>query len=407
MSDDGPSAAPTPDPPALPRRPPPPPPGDMSAPLPPPPRRLVYPTPRRPVGSASGSTTPSDEDNDASRTGRNENWKDWSKRKGTDWGSKAVVKGVSWSDKIGDKVNGWAGHYTGSERFWPVTGDFPEEMAKCARILRAFTVEGIEQTIKVPMRNGHKKEIKVLRKIPATVLQECKGVAIFTSMRSGIMPLAGAGGAGVICAKLDDGSWSAPSAMSPNNLSVGAMIGVDVYDAVLVIRSEEALETFKSWKVTLGAEFAIAAGPYGTGAAAELGKDKSPVFSYIKSRGVYAGIEAVAQVFITRTEENENMYHWPGITPKEILEGLTKIPREAEELMEALEDAETGRAQRLRGPEFDTEETFPLDDPALIQLQEGEVLRLPPTPDQLSEAEIEEQRLQDKAARDATRYDRA
>jgi hypothetical protein len=29
----------------------------------------------------------------------------------------------------------------GSERFWPVTGDFPEEMEKAGRILRAFTGE--------------------------------------------------------------------------------------------------------------------------------------------------------------------------------------------------------------------------------------------------------------------------
>jgi len=27
----------------------------------------------------------------------------------------------------------------GSEHFWPTTGDFPQEMEKCARIIRAFT----------------------------------------------------------------------------------------------------------------------------------------------------------------------------------------------------------------------------------------------------------------------------
>ena len=75
--------------------------------------------------------------------------------------------------------------------------------------------------------------------------------------------------------------------------------------------------------------------------------------------------------------------------------------------MEALEDAETGRAQRMKGPEFETEEPFPLEDPTVIQLQEGEVLRLPPTPTQLSEEELEEKRVIDKAERDAARYDRA
>jgi lipid-binding SYLF domain-containing protein len=98
------------------------------------------------------------------------------------------------------------------------------------------------------------------------------------------MPFAGAGGAGVIVAKLPDGSWSAPSSVSPNNLSVGAMLGVDVYDCILVINTDEAMETFKSWKVTLGAEMAVTAGPYGAGAVGEMGSDRSPVYSYSQSR---------------------------------------------------------------------------------------------------------------------------
>jgi lipid-binding SYLF domain-containing protein len=78
-----------------------------------------------------------------------------------------------------------------------------------------------------------------------------------------------------------------------------------------VIRTEEALASFSTHKVTLGSEFAVAAGPYGSGAAVELGIDRSPVLSYVRSRGLYAGVELVAQVFITRTEENEKMYNWP------------------------------------------------------------------------------------------------
>ena len=144
------------------------------------------------------------------------------------------MQGTTWSDKIGGRLNGWAEYYvrstlksrcsclinsadaltrplqTGSEAFWPVTGDFPDEMLKCARILRALTVDGIEQTVKAKsLDTGKKKEVKVIRKIPASVIADCKGLAIFTSMRSGIAPFGGAGGAGVICARLDDGSKSA------------------------------------------------------------------------------------------------------------------------------------------------------------------------------------------------------
>lgn len=52
------------------------------------------------------------------------------------------------------------------------------------------------------------KPRKVLRKIPPKVIAEAKGLVIFTSMRTGFAPFGGAGGAGVVVAKLPDGSES-------------------------------------------------------------------------------------------------------------------------------------------------------------------------------------------------------
>jgi len=201
-----------------------------------------------------------------------------------------------------------------------VTGDFlTHEVDKCARILRAFTIDGIERTVEEKSVKGVKKQRKTFKKIPSRIIRDATGLAIFTSMRSGMAPFGGAGGAGVVVAKLEDGSWSAPVAMSPNNVTAGAMFGVDIYDCVLVLRTPEALESFYGHKVTIGAELGVVAGPFGAGAAAEVGKERAPVLSYHKSRGFYAGVEAVAQIFITRTEENEMAYYWPGVTPKDIV----------------------------------------------------------------------------------------
>jgi hypothetical protein len=57
------------------------------------------------------------------------------------WGKAAIDKSVVWSDAIGGRVNDIAEKRFGTEHFWPVTGDFGNEMDKCARILRAFTGE--------------------------------------------------------------------------------------------------------------------------------------------------------------------------------------------------------------------------------------------------------------------------
>lgn len=119
-------------------------------------------------------------------------------------------------------------------------------------------------------------------------------------MRSGIAPFGGGGGAGLVLARLPDGSWSAPSAISPNNMSAGLLLGIDFIDAILLINTDKALDTFKTHKFTIGAETAITAGPVGAGTSAEAGIERSPIFSYVRTRGMYAGVELMGQVFFDR-----------------------------------------------------------------------------------------------------------
>ncbi|KAK4687017.1 SH3 domain-containing YSC84-like protein 1, partial [Tremellales sp. Uapishka_1] len=324
-----------------------------STPPPPPPRRSA---------AATGTHTPPIVE---------DTWKSRMKAKSSVWGKKAMDTGMRISDNVGGKVNGVAESRLGVEAFWPTTGDFPKEMDKCARILRSFTVDGIVTQEKVSTNKAMKKGksvVKVIRKIPPKVIAEASGLAIFTSMRSGFAPLGGAGGAGVVVAKLPDGTWSAPASISPNNLSTGFLIGVDVYDAVLVIRTQKALDSFAGHKATLGTEIGVAAGPYGMGAAIEGGFEKSPVFSYIRSKGFYAGVELVGQVFVERYDENARMYNWPGVKAGDILHGKVKVPFEAANLQQALKDAESGKAQKEKGDFLDM---VVEDNGENLDLQEG------------------------------------
>ncbi|GAA5916741.1 lipid-binding SYLF domain-containing protein [Sporobolomyces salmoneus] len=343
----------------------------------------------------------------------NESFKEKSKRKGSQWGTTAVTKGITWSDKIGTKVNGWAEGYGFGERFWPVSGDFAEELAKCERILSAFVVDGVGVKVERdeidPATGKKRRERKeVLRKIPAKVLREAQGIIIFSAMRNGIAPFGGSGGTGIIMARLEDGSWSAPSFISPNNLTVGLLLGCDFYDSVMVLRSKKAVEAFYPiGKVTLGAETAAAMGPYGAGASAESGFDRTPVYSYVRSRGLYAGIEILANAFLCRFDENERVYHWKGITQKDVLTGQTRAPREAEPLINLLESAELGLAQRAHGDAFEYEEPSELDTAVAgvtAELGDGETLKLPPTPDMLEQSEELEEFERRRLERDNQRY---
>jgi lipid-binding SYLF domain-containing protein len=95
------------------------------------------------------------------------------------------------SNKLANKL--------GAEAFWPMSLD--KESEKAAAILRTFTRDGFQ--VKAIDRDGN--HTKSLVKIPPNVLQEAKGLAIFTVFRTGLH-ISGAGGSGILIARQPDGS---------------------------------------------------------------------------------------------------------------------------------------------------------------------------------------------------------
>jgi lipid-binding SYLF domain-containing protein len=182
---------------------------------------------------------------------------------------------------------------------------------------------------------------RVLKKIPTKVIQNAKGLCIFTTMRTGLW-VSGSGGAGVLVARKSDGTWSPPSGIMMHTVGVGFLVGVDIYDCVIVINSDKALEAFQSIRCTLGGEISAVAGPAGVGGIldTELHKRQSPLFTYIKSRGFYAGLQLDGTIVIERTDENERFYG-ERIGVKDILAGKVRhAPFEVRRLMETLKAAQ-------------------------------------------------------------------
>jgi lipid-binding SYLF domain-containing protein len=109
---------------------------------------------------------------------------------------------------------------------------------------------------------------RVLKKIPEKVLQNAVGLAIFTTMRTGLW-ISGAGGSGVLIARKEDGEWSPPSGILLHTAGLGFLVGVDIYDCVVVINNRKALEAFTKIRATLGGEISAVAGPVGIGGVLE------------------------------------------------------------------------------------------------------------------------------------------
>jgi len=194
---------------------------------------------------------------------------------------------------------------------------------------------------KKAIQDGPKKAPKVLVKIPQKVIKNCVGIAIYTVMRSGLW-VSGAGGSGVLLAKDGNGNWSPPSGILIHTLGVGFMAGVDIYDCVIVINNRKALDAFSKLRVSLGGEVSVVAGPVGSGGIldAELLNDRKPIFSYMKSRGLYAGAQVDGTIIIERNDENARFYG-ERIPVAQILAGNVRtIPPSTRMLMEVVKDAE-------------------------------------------------------------------
>lgn len=226
-------------------------------------------------------------------------------------------------DKLGPPVNRLS-NKLGSEAFWPTTLD--KESDKAARILKSFCKDGFYQEEERPTADGPKTRQKVLKKIPTEVIKNAKGLAIFTTMRTGLW-FSGAGGSGILIGRTEDGAWSPPSGIMLHTAGLGFLAGIDIYDCVVVINTQQALDAFTKIRCTLGGEVSAVAGPVGIGGIleTEVHKRQAPVFTYMKSRGLYAGVQVDGTIIIERTDENERFYG-ERIGVGDILRGKSRHP---------------------------------------------------------------------------------
>ncbi len=243
-------------------------------------------------------------------------------------------------DKLGAPVNKLS-NKLGSEAFWPTTLD--KESDKAARILRSFCKDGfyVEQEAHEKSGDAPSGKAKVVKKIPAEVIREAKGLAIFTTMRTGLW-VSGAGGSGILVARKEDGTWSGPSGILLHTAGLGFLVGVDIYDCVVVINTEKALQAFTKIRCTLGGEVSAVAGPVGVGGIleTEIHKRQAPVWNYLKSRGFYAGVQIDGTVIIERGDENERFYG-EKVSVGDILAGKVRhVPYETRTLLATIKAAQ-------------------------------------------------------------------
>ncbi|TDZ34001.1 SH3 domain-containing protein [Colletotrichum spinosum] len=164
------------------------------------------------------------------------------------------------------------------------------------------------------------------------------GLAILTVLKAGFLG-SGRFGSGLVVSRLPDGSWSAPSAIGTAGAGFGGQIGFELTDFVFILNDASAVKTFaQAGSLTLGGNVSIAAGPVGRNAeaagAASL-KSVAGIFSYSKTKGLFAGVSLEGSVIIERRDANEKLYG-TRYTAAQILTGSVRSPPQAAPLMNIL-----------------------------------------------------------------------
>lgn len=183
---------------------------------------------------------------------------------------------------------------------------------------------------------------KSIVKIPDAVLRNCAGLAIFNVIRAGAMHGSLAAGSGVVLARRADGTWSPPSSFVVSTIGAGFVFGLDIYDCVCVLNTPEQVSAFTNPRFSLGGEASIAIGPVGTGAHVDAAVSKTvrPMWSYMKSRGLWAGVQIDGTVIVSRADANAVFYGERGISARRILRHDVAWPMKAKPLFEVLKAIE-------------------------------------------------------------------
>ena len=174
--------------------------------------------------------------------------------------------------------------------------------------------------------------------IPPALLSDAQGIAIVPGVIKVGLFVGGQYGRGVLVVRGKGGAWSNPVFISLTSGSIGWQIGAESTDFVIVFKTPRSIEGIMKGQYTLGAE-AAAAGPVGRSVKASTDIElKAEIYSYSRSRGLFAGVSLEGSSLQVDDKSNAAYYEKEGVRPSGILSGKeVKTPASAEKLKKSLE----------------------------------------------------------------------
>lgn len=174
--------------------------------------------------------------------------------------------------------------------------------------------------------------------VPDELLKRARCVAVMPGVVKGAFGWGGKHGRGVLSCRNDEKGWSAPVFVRISGGSFGFQIGAQAADVVLFLMSERSVKSLLKSKFTLGGDVSVAAGPIGRSAEASTdARLKAEIYSYAKTRGLFAGISLEGSRLAPHRKSITRYYGRP-LDPRALLieHEMPELPSEAQSFLRSL-----------------------------------------------------------------------
>ncbi|MEW6669101.1 MAG: lipid-binding SYLF domain-containing protein [Thermodesulfobacteriota bacterium] len=170
-------------------------------------------------------------------------------------------------------------------------------------------------------------------------LKTAKGVIIIPELMKAGFFLGGSGGSGVLLVRDEEkNDWSQPAFYTLGSASLGVQFGGEIAEVIMLVQTQQGLQSLYSSSFKLGGDASMTAGPVGVGQKADILTD---FVSFTKPKGAYVGVSLEGGVMATRGEWNR-AYYGRDVRPVEIVMMRSVSNPGADALREVVQKAALG-----------------------------------------------------------------
>jgi lipid-binding SYLF domain-containing protein len=144
--------------------------------------------------------------------------------------------------------------------------------------------------------------------IPEALLKRAYGIAVIAHAVRGGFGIGGRYSKGLVAQRNVDGGWGTPLFIEIGGGSFGLQLEVEATDVIMVFTNSDGIDPLLKGTLKIGADVSATAGPVGRKAEAGTILLKSAIYSYSRSKGLFAGIALDGAVIQLDDDANKAAY---------------------------------------------------------------------------------------------------